>query len=133
MACTPSYMWRVKDDEKIILAYPALRAGTGYVALTIQLEFGARATGKPYQIHPVTCDMAAVIDGIQFPAARPLVTAAKRTFWEKATAAHVCCLQGRLRGERYCRHWYDLAALSNTRHYPLAARDWQLAHQVAEQ
>jgi hypothetical protein len=52
---------------------------------------------------------------------------AERTFWEKANAAHVYCLQGRLRGERYCRHWYDLAALSNTRYYPLATRDWQLA------
>jgi hypothetical protein len=76
--------------------------------------------------------MAAVIDGIQFPAARPLVMAAERTFWEKATAAHVYCLQGRLRGERYSRHRYDLTALSNTRHYPLAARDWQLARHVAE-
>jgi len=37
------------------------------------------------------------------------VLAAERTFWEKATAAHVYCLQGRLRGERYSRHWYDLA------------------------
>lgn len=111
------------DNEKLIVAYLAIRTGTGYAAPTVQLEFGARATGEPHQIHPVTCDMAAVIDGIQFPAARPLVMAAERTFWEKATAAHVCCLQGRLRGERYSRHWYDLAALSNTRYYPLAARD----------
>lgn len=93
-----------KDHEKLIVAYPAIRTGTGYAAPTVQLEFGARATGEPHQIHPVTCDMAAVIDGIQFPAARPLVMAAERTFWEKATAAHVYCLQGRLRGERYSRH-----------------------------
>jgi hypothetical protein len=104
-----------KDHEKLIVAYPAIRTGTGYAAPAVQLEFGARATGEPHQIHPVTCDMAA-----------------ERTFWEKATAAHVYCLQGRLRGERYSRHWYDLAALSKTRHYPLAARDRQLARQVAE-
>ena len=121
-----------KDHEKLLVAYPAIRTGTGYAAPTVQLEFGARATGEPHQIHPVTCDMAAVIDGIQFPSARPLVMAAERTFWEKATAAHVYCLQWRLRGERYSRHWYDLAALSSTRYYPLAARDWQLARQVAE-
>ncbi len=59
--------------------------------------------------------------------------AAERTFWEKATAAHFYCLQGRLRGERYSRHWYDLPALAKKmRYYPLAARDWQLARQVVE-
>ena len=58
--------------------------------------------------------------------------AAERTFWGKAAAAHVYCLHGRLRGERYSRHWYDLAALSNSQYYPLAVRNWQLARQVAE-
>jgi hypothetical protein len=58
--------------------------------------------------------------------------AAERTFWEKATAAHVYCLQGRLRGDRYSRHWYDLAALAKTTHFASAASDHQLARQVAE-
>ena len=42
------------------------------------------------------------------------------------------CLQGRLRGERYSRHWYDLAALSKTAHFDAAARNHELARQVAE-
>ena len=58
--------------------------------------------------------------------------AAERTFWEKATAAHVYCLQGRLRGDRYSRHWYDLAALAKTKHFDSAASDHELARQVAE-
>lgn len=58
--------------------------------------------------------------------------AAERTFWEKATAAHVYCLQGRLRGERYSRHWYDLAALSKTAYFEKAVADRLLAQQVAE-
>ena len=37
-----------------------------------------------------------------------------RTFWEKATAAHVFCAQGRIRGERYARHWHDLVAISRS-------------------
>ena len=80
----------------------------------------------------MSCDIAPVIDGVTFPTAQPLVMAAERTFWEKATAAHVYCLQGRLRGERYSRHCYDLAALAKKAHFDLAASDLELARRVAE-
>lgn len=121
-----------KDSDKLIITYPATKKGTGYAAATIQLEFGARATGEPHQRHHVACDIAPLIEGVSFPIAQPLVMAAERTFWEKATAAHVYCLQGRLRGDRYSRHWYDLAALAKTTHFASAASDHQLARQVAE-
>lgn len=121
-----------KDSDKLILAYLATKTGTGYAAPTIQLEFGARATGEPHQRHHVACDIASFIDGVTFPAGQPLVMAAERTFWEKATAAHVYCLQGRLRGDRYSRHWYDLAALAKTTHFDSAASNRELARQVAE-
>ena len=121
-----------QDRDKLIIAYPAVKTGTGYVSATVQLEFGARATGQPHQFHPVACDIAPWIEGVTFPTAQPLVMAAERTFWEKATAAHVYCLQERLRGERYSRHWYDLAALAKTPHFDKAVADRKLAHQVAE-
>ena len=121
-----------KDSDKLIITYPATKTGTGYAAATIQLEFGARATGEPHQRHHLVCDIAPLIDGVTFPTAKPLVMAAERTFWEKATAAHVYCLQGRLRGERYSRHWYDLAALAKTTHFDSAVSDQALARQVAE-
>lgn len=121
-----------KDRDKLVIAYPAVRTGTGYAAPTIQLEFGARATGEPHQSHGVSCDLAPIIDGVDFPTAAPLVMLAERTFWEKATAAHVYCLQDRLRGERYSRHWYDLAAIGNTAHIDKAIKDRDLANQVAE-
>ena len=121
-----------KDNEKLIIDYRAVKTGTGYAPATIQLEFGARATGKPNSRHKVDCDIASVIESIEFPVATPLVMAAERTFWEKATAAHVYSLQGRLRGERYSRHWYDLAAMAKTGHAAQAAGDHQLARAVAE-
>jgi hypothetical protein len=120
------------SSDKLIITYPAIKKGTGYAAAAIQLEFGARATGEPHQRHHVACDIAPFIDGVAFPTAQPLVMAAERTFWEKATAAHVYCLQGRLRGDRYSRHWYDLAALAKTTHFDSAASDHELARQVAE-
>ena len=122
-----------QDRDKLIIAYPAIKTGTGYVAATVQLEFGARATGEPHHFREVACDIAPWIEGVTFPTARPLVMTAERTFWEKAMAAHVYCRQERLRGERYSRHWYDLAALARTEHFEKAAADRQLAHQVAEQ
>jgi len=121
-----------KDQDKLILAYPAVKTGTGYSAPTIQLEFGARATGEPHHVQPVACDIAPEIEGVTFTIAQPLVMAAERTFREKATAAHVYCLQGRLRGERYSRHWYDLAALAKTSHFAAACVDQALAQAVAE-
>jgi len=116
----------------LILSYPAVKTGTGYCAPTIQLEFGARATGEPHRVQPVACDIAAEIEGVTFPVAQPLVMVAERTFWEKATAAHVYCLQGRLRGERYSRHWYDLAAIAKTPYFAAACADQALARTVAE-
>jgi hypothetical protein len=121
-----------QDQDKLILTYPAVKTGTGYSAPTVQLEFGARATGEPHHVHPVACDMAPAIEGITFPVAQPWVMAAERTFWEKATAAHVYGLQGRLRGERYSRHWYDLAAIAKTPHLAAACADQALARAVAE-
>lgn len=120
------------EKEKLILLYEPIKFGTGYAASTIQLEFGARATGEPHQRHAVACDMAPAIHGIEFPTARPLVMAAERTFWEKATAAHVYCRQGRLRSERYSRHWYDLAAMANSGHAQAAIDDLALARSVAK-
>lgn len=116
----------------MILVYPAVKTGTGYSAPSIQLEFGARSTGEPHHIQSVACDIAPEIEGIRFPAAQPLVMAAERTFWEKATAAHVYCLQGRMRGERYSRHWYDLVAIARTPHFAAACADQVLAQAVAE-
>ncbi|HHK1716987.1 TPA: nucleotidyl transferase AbiEii/AbiGii toxin family protein [Pseudomonas aeruginosa] len=121
-----------KDNDKLILVYPAVKTGTGYSAPSIQLEFGARSTGEPHHIQSVACDIAPEIEGIRFPAAQPLVMAAERTFWEKATAAHVYCLQGRMRGERYSRHWYDLVAIARTPHFAAACADQVLAQAVAE-
>ena len=121
-----------KNSERLVIDYRAVKTGNGYAASSIQLEFGARATGEPNSRHKVDCDIAPAIEGVEFPVATPLVMSAERTFWEKATAAHVYSLQGRLRGERYSRHWYDLAAMVTTGHAAQAAGDQQLARAVAE-
>lgn len=56
---------------------------------------------------------------------------AERTFWEKATAAHVYCRQERRRGERLSRHWHDLARLDGAGIATSALADRKLAISVA--
>ncbi|MCC5860636.1 MAG: nucleotidyl transferase AbiEii/AbiGii toxin family protein [Gammaproteobacteria bacterium] len=117
-------------DNKLLLRYPDVAQGTGYVAPVVLLEFGGRATGEPHQVLPAACDMAGHVPGVTFPAATPLVMTLARTFWEKATAAHVYCAQGRIRGDRYARHWYDLAAITRSAYFADAIADRAVASAV---
>ena len=120
------------EGEKIFIDYEASSTGPRYVAPVVTLEFGARSTGEPATRHEVQCDAAGLIDGVTFPTATPRVMYAERTFWEKATAIHVFCLQRRVRGERFARHWHDLVCLDNAKIVDSALKDRGLAHAVAK-
>lgn len=117
--------------EELLIDYAPLATGSGYVAARVKLEFGASSTGEPNAFHGVVCDAASVIADVVFPSATPRVMRAERTFWEKATAAHVFCAQARLRGERFARHWHDLARLDESGYATTAIADRKLAAAVA--
>ena len=119
------------DGEKVFINYEALAAGSGYVSPSVMLEFGARSTGEPCEVHEITCDAAGHLGELTFPVASLRVMRVERTFWEKATAVHVFCLGGRFRGERIARHWHDLARLDEAGYAQAALRDRDLALAVA--
>ena len=119
------------DGDKLFIDYPHLAQGTGYVSPSVMLEFGARSTGEPASPRDIVCDAASVIAGVEFPTARPRVMHAERTFWEKATAIHVFCLQNRMRGDRFSRHWHDVARLDDAGIAAAAIEDRALATAVA--
>lgn len=119
------------DGGRFFVAYEAAATGSGYVSPNVMLEFGARSTGEPASFRDVVCDAAAFLDGVDFPVARPRVMHAERTFWEKATAIHVFCLQERLRGERFARHWHDIVRLNEAGLAEAAFADRGLANAVA--
>lgn len=121
----------VAEKDKIFIEYEALASGSGYVAPRVMLEFGARSTGEPSDPHEVACDAAPFVEGVVFPTARPRVMRAERTFWEKATAVHVFCSEGPLRGDRFARHWHDLARLDEAGFAEKALADRSLAEAVA--
>lgn len=119
------------DADCLYIQYEPLFQETGFVRPEVSIEFGARSTGEPHVIHPVVCDAAANLPELAFPEARPTVMIAERTFWEKATAIHVCCRQQRRRGERLSRHWHDLVRLDDAGIASSALADRELARSVA--
>jgi Nucleotidyl transferase AbiEii toxin, Type IV TA system len=123
---------RSESKERLFVDYtPSQNKGYGYVKPSVLLDFGARSTGEPTERHKIVCDAATYIDQISFPVAQTRVMKLERTFCEKATAAHVYCIQGDLKGERYARHWYDLMALSRSNRFEGAINDRELAKAVA--
>ncbi|WP_316979547.1 nucleotidyl transferase AbiEii/AbiGii toxin family protein [Shumkonia mesophila] len=119
------------EEEKVFIDYERLVAGSGYVSPSVMLEFGARSTGEPSEVRRIGCDAADHLKTLTFPEASPRVMRAERTFWEKATAVHVFCLQRRLRGDRVARHWHDLIRLDDAGYADAALRDRELALAVA--
>lgn len=122
----------VPGGGALVIEYAALTTGTGYVLPRVLLEFGGRATGEPAERRPIGCDAAPHLPALDFPVAEPRVMLATRTFWEKATAIHAFCRQGRFRGgDRFARHWYDIVRLDDADIAEQAIADRALAHEVA--
>jgi hypothetical protein len=46
------------ERDKLLVTYVPLETGSGYVSPTVTLEFGARSTGEPSEVHNVVCDAA---------------------------------------------------------------------------
>ena len=119
------------EDERLHVGYEPLFESFGAIRPEVQIDFGARSTGEPHAVRTVVCDAAAYLPDLAFPEAQPTVMLAERTFWEKSTAMHVYCLQGRRRGERWSRHWHDLARLDEAGIAERALADRELALSVA--
>lgn len=120
-----------KENEKVFVDYEPLVTGSGYIGPPVILEFGGRSTGEPCQPRGIVCDIAEFQKSLVFPVATPRTMRIERTIWEKATAVHVYCLQGRARGERLSRHWHDLAQLDKSGYVEKALQNRELAMEVA--
>jgi hypothetical protein len=118
------------EGTNIYIDYDPLAKGTGYVAPRVTVEFGGRSTGEPCEVRQITSDAAEHLPDLTFPTSKPRVMLPKRTFWEKATAAHVFCC-GKSQGDRYSRHWHDLVRLDEAGHAEAALNDRALAKEVA--
>ena len=119
-------------ESCIFIDYEPLLAPSRYAVPSVMLEFGARSTGEPSSVRPVQCDMQDFVEDISFPAANPRVMQVERIFWEKATAAHVYCVQGEAGlSQRFSRHFHDLTRLAQEGYLPSALAARQVAEAVA--
>ncbi len=122
----------IQEADRLTIEYEAVTAHGAYLRPAVLLEFGARATGEPTELREILCDASGALPELEFPRATPRVMRAERTFWEKATAMHVYCAQGRFRGgERFSRHWHDLCRLLDAGVAARAVADRDLAQRVA--
>lgn len=119
------------EAHRLYVTYKPAFDGHPFVKPQVMVDFGARSSGKPNRNCEIVCDAAAGLPGVALPTARVAVMSAQRTFWEKATAVHVFCLQERLRGDRYARHWCDLAELDRAGYGTLSGQDRVTATAVA--
>ena len=118
-------------NTRVFVDYEPLMESHGYTKPVVILEFGGRSTGEPTEQREIVCDIAAHLKEFDFPKITPRIMKIERTFWEKATAIHVYCLKKSDRGERFARHWYDLAHLDTAGYVDAALQDRDLAMTVA--
>ncbi|EKD74687.1 MAG: hypothetical protein ACD_44C00360G0002 [uncultured bacterium] len=105
------------DGEQLRIYYPSLFNETeSYLKDHVFIEFGGRNSAKPSETHIVKTTLSQVVDDIDLPIAKVQVLSPLRTFWEKATLMHVACHRGNLSDspDRFFRHWYDLAMLTQS-------------------
>jgi hypothetical protein len=119
-------------EDCIFIDYQPVAPASGYALPAVKLEFGARSSGEPSTIIPVRCDMEGLVSGVEFPNADPRVMNLTRIFWEKATAAHVYCVQGEKGlSNRFSRHFHDLVRLEESGHLAEALAAQDVAEAVA--
>jgi len=114
-----------KDNDK--LHYPTLAKGTGYSHTGIRRSSNRRTTRKTSR----RVRHCRALDGDRVPHRMASGHEPGSNVLGKATTAHVFCVQGRLRGERYAQHWHDLAAISRSQHFTKAITDRAIATMVA--
>lgn len=55
-----------------------IQKGSDYVAPSIMLQFWAWSTGEPVSLRDIACDVAGLVDGVDFPMARRNIIRAER-------------------------------------------------------
>jgi hypothetical protein len=97
---------------------------------------GGTSLSKAYNIiqrFSKDVDLTPAFPELEFPSATQRVMRAEWTSWEKATLAHVYCLEGKLRGATgFARHWHDLVCLAEAGFAAAAIADRDLAKAVAD-
>jgi len=124
--------WSDKIRRDLLPDYEPVTPASSYAPPSVKLEFGSRSSGEPSSVVAVQCDIGEFIASVEFPVASPRVMNLTRIFWEKATAAHVYCLQGEKGlSHRFSRHFHDLVRFEEAGHLAEALAAQDIAEAVA--
>ncbi len=108
------------DGEELRLTYPSVidereEVDPRYIRQYVKIEFGGRNATDPIDEHVIEPYILGHIGELSLPRAKAHVLSGARTFWEKATLAHVECNRPGVKAnaDRMSRHWYDLYKLAD--------------------
>ncbi len=85
----------------------------GYIIPAVKLEFGSLTDQRPIGKHSIRPMLAEVLPGMEVERDAVVAMEVERSFWEKATILHAEYHRpvSQAIGERFSRHYSDLAAL----------------------
>lgn len=119
----PNGEWQldiVNEGDELRLAYPRVveietEFEAEYIRDFVKIEFGGRNITEPNENHTIHPYLLGHVTGASLPSADVTVLSGARTFWEKATLAHVECNRTEPKPDvrRLSRHWYDLFKLAD--------------------
>jgi hypothetical protein len=102
------------DSPVLWLDYEStLPSAHGYIIPAVKLEFGSLTDQRPIGQHLIRPMLANVLPGLEAERNTVVAMEVERTFWEKATILHAEYHRpaNQTIGERFSRHYSDLAAL----------------------
>jgi hypothetical protein len=107
-----------KNEEIWIFYDSVVEQKDEYLREGVKIELGGRNKIDPSAVHLIFPDVAKELKktSLIFPCAKPVVLAAERTFWEKATLIHAECNRNGMKAnaDRLSRHWHDLYFLNKS-------------------
>ncbi|PWJ87637.1 nucleotidyltransferase AbiEii toxin of type IV toxin-antitoxin system [Mesorhizobium loti] len=107
------------EGEKLFIDYEAATAGSGYVARSVMLEFGARSTGEPASLRDIACDASGLIEGVTLPTARHMRDACGANLLGEGDG-HPCLLPAGAPARRsLCSSLARCRAVGRNRFYPV--------------
>ena len=141
MASFPGDVVVTREGTIVYIDYTALAVGREtrssgaqpYIRTVVKIDFGGASSGEPNHETEISSDVAGMADvgGIELPRARVRVMNIQRTFWEKATLAHVACVKGRNNWKSFARHWHDLVQIYKSEYWSDCLNDLEAAKLVA--
>jgi len=128
------------DQQTLVFQYPDSMGPhpvnePAYIRPVVRLELGARSEHWPVIDATVTPFVAEDFPKIfNIPSCHVRALSAARTFWEKVTALHSWyhAPEEKGLGDRYSRHFYDVACMYETEVGRSAIKDMELLLKVAE-